>query len=208
MVASQIQEELDKQEVQDVINDIFRFKREKCPEFSIIDTNVPTMQKLGLPEVLGDFAMEKNGLVIIIGATGSGKSTTLAAMIDKRNSESESHIITLEDPIEFVHDHKKSLVAQREVGTDVDDFEDGIIAAMREAPDVILLGEIQPGNNGLRHEIRQHRSPCLINITCQRCSICDGQNYWFLPQGSPGAGMRAHCRKPAGCCSPAPDTYS
>jgi twitching motility protein PilU len=87
--------------------------------------------------------MEKNGLIIVIGATGSGKSTTLAAMIDKRNSESESHIITLEDPIEFVHEHKKSLVAQREVGTDVDDFEDGIIAAMREAPDVILLGEIR-----------------------------------------------------------------
>lgn len=122
---------------------IFRQRGEASMVIRYIDTNVPTMEKLQLPEVLGDFAMEKNGLIIIIGATGSGKSTTLAAMIDRRNAQSESHIITLEDPIEYVHDHKKSLVAQREVGTDVDDFEDGIIAAMREAPDVILLGEIR-----------------------------------------------------------------
>jgi twitching motility protein PilU len=122
---------------------MFRQRGEASMVIRYIDTNVPTMEKLRLPEVLGFFAMEKNGLIIVIGATGSGKSTTLAAMIDKRNSESESHIITLEDPIEFVHEHKKSLVAQREVGTDVDDFEDGIIAAMREAPDVILLGEIR-----------------------------------------------------------------
>jgi twitching motility protein PilU len=122
---------------------IFRQRGEASMVIRYIDTNVPTMQQLKLPEVLGDFAMEKNGLIIIIGATGSGKSTTLAAMIDKRNSESESHIITLEDPIEFVHEHKKSLVAQREIGSDVDDFDDGIVAAMREAPDVILLGEIR-----------------------------------------------------------------
>ena len=122
---------------------IFRQRGEASMVIRYIDTNVPTMQQLKLPDILGDFAMDKNGLIIVIGATGSGKSTTLAAMIDKRNSESESHIITLEDPIEFVHDHKKSLVAQREIGTDVDDFNDGIIAAMREAPDVILLGEIR-----------------------------------------------------------------
>jgi len=122
---------------------LFKQRGEASLVIRYIDTNVPTMQQLNLPAVLGDFAMEKNGLVIVIGATGSGKSTTLAAMIDKRNSESESHIITLEDPIEFVHDHKSSLVAQREIGTDCDSFEDGIIAAMREAPDVILLGEIR-----------------------------------------------------------------
>ncbi len=122
---------------------LFRQRGEASMVIRYIDTNVPTMEQLQLPAVLGDFAMEKNGLVIVIGATGSGKSTTLAAMIDKRNKESESHIITLEDPIEFVHDHKSSLVAQREIGTDCDSFEDGIIAAMREAPDVILLGEIR-----------------------------------------------------------------
>jgi len=122
---------------------MFKQRGEASMVIRYIDTNVPSMEQLNLPEVLGFFAMEKNGLIIIIGATGSGKSTTLAAMIDKRNRDSESHIITLEDPIEFVHDHKKSLVAQREIGTDVYDFEDGIIAAMREAPDVILLGEIR-----------------------------------------------------------------
>lgn len=108
-----------------------------------VETDVPTMEKLKLPEVLGDFVMGKNGLVIVIGATGSGKSTTLAAMIDKRNTETESHILTMEDPIEFIHQHKKSLVAQREIGTDVADFNMGIMAAMREAPDVILIGEIR-----------------------------------------------------------------
>jgi len=122
---------------------LFKQRGEASLVIRYIDTKVPTMEQLNLPSVLGDFAMEKNGLVIVIGATGSGKSTTLAAMIDKRNNESESHIITLEDPIEFVHDHKSSLVAQREIGTDCDSFEDGIIAAMREAPDVILLGEIR-----------------------------------------------------------------
>ena len=122
---------------------LFKQRGEASMVIRYIDTQVPTMEQLNLPAVLGDFAMEKNGLVIVIGATGSGKSTTLAAMIDKRNKESESHIITLEDPIEFVHDHKSSLVAQREIGTDCDSFEDGIIAAMREAPDVILLGEIR-----------------------------------------------------------------
>lgn len=122
---------------------LFKQRGEASLVIRYIDTNVPTMEQLNLPDVLGDFAMEKNGLIIIIGATGSGKSTTLAAMIDKRNASAESHIITLEDPIEFVHDHKSSLVAQREIGTDCDSFEDGIMAAMREAPDVILLGEIR-----------------------------------------------------------------
>jgi len=122
---------------------IFRQRGEVSMVIRYIDTNVPSMEKLNLPEILGHFAMEKNGLVVVVGGTGSGKSTTLAAMIDKRNATSESHIITLEDPIEFVHDHKKSLVAQREIGTDVDDFNDGIMAAMREAPDVILIGEIR-----------------------------------------------------------------
>ena len=122
---------------------LFRQRGEASLVIRYIDTKVPTMEQLKLPPVLGDLALDKNGLVIVIGATGSGKSTTLAAMINKRNAETESHIITLEDPIEFVHDHIKSLVAQREIGTDCDSFEDGIIAAMREAPDVILLGEIR-----------------------------------------------------------------
>jgi twitching motility protein PilU len=87
--------------------------------------------------------MQRNGLILVVGATGSGKSTTLAAMIDHRNSNAGGHILTLEDPIEFVHQHKKAIVAQREVGTDTTSFSTGMKAALRESPDVILMGEVR-----------------------------------------------------------------
>ena len=105
--------------------------------------DIPTIDGLGLPDVLRKLVEEKHGLIVVVGATGSGKSTTLAAMIDHRNSNYPGHIITLEDPIEFMHPHKKALVAQREIGTDTLSFDTGMRAAMREAPDVILMGEIR-----------------------------------------------------------------
>ena len=105
--------------------------------------DIPTIDGLGVPQVLKKLVEQKHGLIVIAGATGSGKSTTLAAMIDHRNSNQPGHIITLEDPIEFMHPHKKSLVAQREIGTDTVSFDTGMRAAMREAPDVILMGEIR-----------------------------------------------------------------
>jgi len=105
--------------------------------------DIPTIDGLGVPPVLKKLAEQKHGLIVVAGATGSGKSTTLAAMIDHRNSHFPGHIITLEDPIEFMHKHKRSLVAQREVGTDTQSFDSGMRAAMREAPDVILMGEIR-----------------------------------------------------------------
>jgi len=105
--------------------------------------DIPTIDGLGLPQVLKKLVEQKHGLIVVAGATGSGKSTTLAAMIDHRNSTRAGHIITLEDPIEYMHSHKKSLVAQREIGTDTMSFETGMRAAMREAPDVILMGEIR-----------------------------------------------------------------
>jgi len=108
-----------------------------------VKSEVPTVDKLGLPPVLRDLVENKHGLIVVAGATGSGKSTSLAAMIDHRNSNFPGHIITLQDPIEFLHSHKKSLVAQREIGMDTDSFESGMRAAMREAPDVILMGEIR-----------------------------------------------------------------
>lgn len=104
---------------------------------------IPTVDGLGLPPVLKQLVEQKHGLIVVAGATGSGKSTSLAAMIDHRNSNFPGHIITLEDPIEFMHPHKKSLVAQREIGTDTSSFDTGMRAAMREAPDVILMGEIR-----------------------------------------------------------------
>jgi twitching motility protein PilU len=96
-----------------------------------------------LPEVLKDIAMAKRGLVIMVGATGSGKSTSLAAMVDHRNQNSYGHIITIEDPIEYVHPHKNCIITQREVGVDTDDWDIALKNTLRQAPDVILLGEIR-----------------------------------------------------------------
>ena len=101
------------------------------------------MESLGLPPILKDVILSKRGLVLFVGGTGSGKSTSLAALIDHRNSTMDGHIITIEDPIEFVHPHKKSLVNQREVGVDTDSFEDALKNTLRQAPDVILIGEIR-----------------------------------------------------------------
>jgi twitching motility protein PilU len=109
----------------------------------IIGFEVPSMEKLNLPEVLKDVAMTTRGLVIFVGGTGSGKSTSLAALIDYRNKNSQGHIITIEDPVEFVHQHKGCLVTQREVGTDTDSFDIALKNTLRQAPDVILLGEIR-----------------------------------------------------------------
>jgi twitching motility protein PilU len=102
-----------------------------------------TMDELGLPSVLGKIVMSKRGLVLVVGATGSGKSTTLAAMVDHRNENERDHIITIEDPIEFVHKHKKSIVTQREVGFDTLSFQAALKNTLRQAPDVILIGEIR-----------------------------------------------------------------
>lgn len=108
-----------------------------------IKVDIPSFDSLGLPAVLKEVAMLKRGLVLVVGATGSGKSTTLASMIDLRNSNDEGHIITVEDPIEFVHKHKNSVVTQREVGFDTNSFQSALENAMRQAPDVILIGEIR-----------------------------------------------------------------
>jgi twitching motility protein PilU len=108
-----------------------------------IRSQIPTIAQLGLPPVVGSLAMQNRGLVLVTGSTGSGKSTTLASMIDHRNEHEPGHIITIEDPIEFVHRHKKSLVTQREVGIDTASFHDALHNAFRQAPTVILIGEIR-----------------------------------------------------------------
>jgi len=121
----------------------FRQRGEVSLVFRYVHNEIPTIDSLSLPKVLEDLVMQKNGLVLVVGATGSGKSTTLAAMVDYRNSNAAGHILTLEEPIEYLHKHKKSVVAQREIGVDTESFSTGMRSAMREAPNVILVGEIR-----------------------------------------------------------------
>lgn len=108
-----------------------------------IPATLPTIDSLNLPKVLKDISLTKRGLVIFVGATGSGKSTSLAAMVDYRNENTQGHIITIEDPVEFVHPHKNCIVTQREVGIDTDGWEQALKNTLRQAPDVILMGEIR-----------------------------------------------------------------
>ncbi len=108
-----------------------------------IVTTIPDVNELGLPSVLTDVIMSKRGLVLFVGGTGTGKSTSLAALLGYRNRNQKGHILTIEDPIEFVHEHEKSIVTQREVGLDTDSFEAALKSSLRQAPDVILIGEIR-----------------------------------------------------------------
>ena len=122
---------------------IFKQRNEISIVARNIVTDIPNVDSLGLPSVLKDVIMTKRGLVLFVGATGSGKSTSLAALIDHRNTNSSGHIITIEDPIEFIHRHKRSIVNQREIGVDTRSFHQALKNTLRQAPDVILIGEIR-----------------------------------------------------------------
>jgi len=122
---------------------IFRQRNSVSMVVRFILGNIPELATLGMPSVLADLIMEKRGLILIVGATGSGKSTTLAAMLDHRNTNRSGHILTIEDPIEYLFRHKKSIVNQRELGIDTRDWRSALKNAMRQAPDCILIGEIR-----------------------------------------------------------------
>lgn len=122
---------------------IFKQRNEVAIVARNIKTDIPQFDDLGLPEVLKEVIMTKRGLVLFVGGTGSGKSTSLAALIDHRNSSSGGHIITIEDPVEFVHKHKRSVINQREVGVDTRSYKAALKNTLRQAPDVILIGEIR-----------------------------------------------------------------
>ena len=117
-----------------------------------ITAEVPTIEGLGLPTLLGELVREKRGLVLLVGGTGSGKSTTLAAMIDWRNRNEDGHILSIEDPIEYVHPHKMSIVTQREVGDDTRSYDEALKNALRQKPDAILIGEIRD-RSVMRHAL-------------------------------------------------------
>ena len=122
---------------------IFKQRNEVSMVIRNIVTDIPDKDDLGLPEVLSKVIMAKRGLILFVGGTGSGKSTSLAALIDYRNTNSRGHIITIEDPVEYIHPHKGCIINQREVGMDTDSFEDALKNTLRQAPDVILIGEIR-----------------------------------------------------------------
>jgi twitching motility protein PilU len=129
-----------------------------------IPATIPPLDTLGLPPILKDLILEKRGLILMVGATGSGKSTTLAAMLDYRNEQKTGHIFTLEDPIEFVFQNKKSIVNQREVGTDTLDMKIGLKNALRQAPDCILIGEVRD-KEGMTSAIQYAQSGHLCLAT-------------------------------------------
>ncbi|MDX1429190.1 MAG: PilT/PilU family type 4a pilus ATPase [Rhodothermales bacterium] len=122
---------------------VFRQRGKIAMVVRLIPMHIPTVTELGLPEILNELVMTKRGLILMVGATGSGKSTTLAAMVDYRNSNQHGHILTIEDPVEFYHPNKKSIVNQREVGVDTLSYSAALRSSLREAPDVIQIGEVR-----------------------------------------------------------------
>jgi len=122
---------------------VFRQRGEVGMVLRLIPSKIPTVDELGLPEILNEMILNKRGLILMVGATGSGKSTTLAAMINHRNQNMAGHILTIEDPVEFSHPNLKSILNQREVGVDTLSYRNALRASLREAPDVILIGEIR-----------------------------------------------------------------
>ncbi|HXY05624.1 MAG TPA: PilT/PilU family type 4a pilus ATPase [Burkholderiaceae bacterium] len=130
----------------------------------VIAEKIPTCEDLSLPALINDLAMAKRGIVMIVGATGSGKSTTLAAMVGYRNENSQGHIITIEDPIEYVHPHRNCIVTQREVGVDTEDWHVALKNTLRQAPDVILIGEVRDRNT-MEHAIEFAETGHLVMCT-------------------------------------------
>ncbi|HLR87791.1 MAG TPA: PilT/PilU family type 4a pilus ATPase [Wenzhouxiangella sp.] len=148
-----------------------------------IETRIPTFEELNLPETLADLSMIKRGIVILVGATGTGKSSSLAAMVGHRNQTTSGHIITIEDPIEFVHKHRKSLISQREVGIDTESFEVALRNTLRQAPDVILIGEVRT-REAMEHAITFAETGhlCLTTLHANNANQALDRILHFFPE--------------------------
>jgi len=160
----------------------FRQKGSPAVVVRYIPGNIPPLDTLGLPDALKDIIMEKRGLILMVGATGSGKSTTLAAMLDFRNAQKSGHILTLEDPVEFVFRNRKSIVNQREVGTDTKVFQTALKNALRQAPDCILIGEIRDREtmtSALQYAQSGHL--CLATLHANNSYHCMNRIISFYP---------------------------
>jgi len=150
-----------------------------------VNNSIPTVADLKMPPALEQLAMLKRGLVLVVGAAGSGKSTTLASMLDHRNAHAPGHILTIEDPIEFLHPHKQCVVDQREVGLDTHSFEDALVHAMREAPDVIMIGEIRDQLT-MQHALNYAETGhvCLATLHANNANQAIERIVHLLPEGA------------------------
>ncbi|NQZ53137.1 MAG: PilT/PilU family type 4a pilus ATPase [Piscirickettsiaceae bacterium] len=148
-----------------------------------IQIHIPNFTEMNLPPILGEIIMEQRGLILVVGATGSGKSTSLAAMIGHRNRNSASHILTIEDPLEFIHKHEKSVVQQREVGIDTLSYENALKNALREAPDVIMIGEIRDIET-MKHAINYSETGhlCLATLHANNANQALDRILNFFPE--------------------------
>ncbi len=164
---------------------IFRQRGEVSIVVRYIQMHIPRFEEMTLPPILGDLIMEKRGLVLVVGSTGSGKSTSLAAMIGHRNRNSRSHILTIEDPLEFVHHHEQSVVQQREVGIDTLSYENALINALREAPDVIMIGEIRDKET-MKHAINYAETGhlCLATLHANNANQAIDRILNFFPEAA------------------------
>lgn len=151
---------------------IFKQKGNEAIVIRIIPREIPSFESLNLPSAVKKCIEYKDGIVIVTGATGSGKSTTLASMIDDINTNQSRHIITVEDPVEYIHDHKRSIVNQREVGSDVDSFSDATVSAMREDPDILLLGEMRDLDT-IRNAVTMAETGHLVFATLHARSVAE-----------------------------------
>jgi len=186
-----------------------------------IESRIPNFEELGCPDVMSELSLEKRGIVLFVGATGTGKSTSMAAMVGYRNQRVTGHIITIEDPIEYVHQHGKSLVTQREVGIDTESFEVALRNTLRQAPDVILIGEVRTRET-MEHAITFSETGHLVLATLhannanqatgagdlarQQRQPGDGPYPALFPRGSAGAGSSGPVFQPQGDHSAAVDS--
>ena len=161
---------------------IFKQRGEVAIVARNIKTEIPSADSLGLPPILKDLIMQKRGIILFIGGTGSGKSTSLAALIDHRNKTSDGHIITIEDPVEFIHPHQKSIVNQREVGVDTNSYEEALQNTLRQAPDVILIGEIK-SRETMEHALAfAETGLCLSTLRANNASQALDRIINFFPE--------------------------
>ena len=162
---------------------VFRQRGETSIVIRYIQSEIPRIEEMNLPAKLEEIIMEKRGLILVVGATGSGKSTSLAAMIGYRNRNSSAHILTIEDPLEFIHHHEKSIVQQREVGIDTLSYENALKNALREAPDVILIGEIRDMDT-MKHAINYSETGhlCLATLHANNANQALDRILNFFPE--------------------------